>query len=463
MDKNASFQKYTLIVISLASFLPTFMTSSVNIAIPAIGEDFRSGALLLGWVMTVFLLGSTVFLVPFGRLADIIGRKKVFLSGMIIFTVATGLCTVAGSIEMLIVFRGVQGASSSMMFSTVEAILASVFPPEKRGRILGVNAAVVYTGFSLGPVLGGFINHWLGWPAIFYLGAVIGAAAVLLTLIKLKGEWTNVSGEKFDWFGTFLYMTGLVAFMYGISTVAASGSAKYIMIAGAALLGIFVFYGVRAANPVLDIRLFTRNRAFAFPCLTVFLNYAAISGLSFYLSVYLQVVRGFDSQIAGIILIAQPIVMVVLAPVIGRISDRINPRTLASMGMVLTALAVGLLSLLGGGTPVWFVIMCLIMIGAGMAFFSAPNTNAVLGSVEERQYGIASSIVGTMRMAGQSVSLAVMTLIINMFIGNVELGAANAADLISGGKTAGTISTVFAAAGIVTSLIRGARKRTVKQ
>jgi len=457
MEKRTSFQTYTLIAVNLASFLPTFMTSAVNIAIPSIGEQFGSGALELGWVMTVFLLGSTVFLVPFGRLADIIGRKKVFISGMVVFILSTAFCAVSKSIGMLIVGRAFHGASSSMVFSTVEAILASVFPPQKRGRMLGLNAAVVYIGFSLGPVLGGILNHWLGWAAIFYLGAVLGAVTIVITLVKLKGEWTKTVYEKYDWIGTILYVSGLVIFMYGISAVASSGIAKYVVMAGVVLVALFVIYSMRVSNPMLNVQLFFKNKAFAFPSLTVFLNYVAIAGLSFFLSVYLQVIRGFESQTAGGILIAQPIMMVILAPVMGRISDRINPRTLASMGMILTALGVGLLSFLGIGTPVWFIMVCLAMLGAGMALFSAPNTNAVLGSVEERHYGIASSVIGTMRMAGQSVSLAIMTLIINMYIGNIEFSLADASRLISGGNAACIVFALFGVAGVVTSFIRGKR------
>ena len=242
MDHEASLKKYTLLVATTASFLTPFMGSAINLAVPAIGKEFNSSALLLSWVVTSFLLASAAFLVPFGRLADIVGRKKVFITGITIFSLASIFCGMAGSVEALIAFRVLQGVGSAMIFGTGMAILTSVFPPQERGKVLGINGATVYVGLSLGPVLGGFMNHQFGWHSIFYLNAVLGILAALLAFYKLTGEWAGASGEKYDWVGALLYILGLVTFMYGVSATATSALAKYLLAVGFMLLILFIRY-----------------------------------------------------------------------------------------------------------------------------------------------------------------------------------------------------------------------------
>ena len=226
MNQDTSVKKYALITVTLASFLTPFMGSAVNLAIPSIGKEFNSSALLLGWVVTSYLLTSAAFLLPVGRYADIIGRKKVFILGVAIFSLTSLLCGLAGSIQALIAFRVIQGIGGAMLFGTSMAILTSVYPPQERGKVLGINVAAVYTGLSLGPVLGGAMNQHLGWQSIFYLNVFLGCLVMLLTFMKLKGEWAGARGESFDLGGSLLYVSGVTAFMYGISSYAASSWAK---------------------------------------------------------------------------------------------------------------------------------------------------------------------------------------------------------------------------------------------
>ncbi|MCL6480043.1 MAG: MFS transporter, partial [Peptococcaceae bacterium] len=222
MQQNVSLKRFALIIACTASFITPFMGSAINLAIPSIGRDFNSSTLLLGWVATSFLLSSAAFLVPFGRLADIVGRKKIFTLGIVTFSLSSVLCGLSWSIESLIVFRALQGVGSAMIFGTGMAILTSVFPPQERGKVLGINVATVYTGLSLGPVLGGILNHNLGWQSIFYLTAIISVFVLVLVMSGLKGEWAGARGESYDLTGAVLYSTGLVAFMYGISTISES-------------------------------------------------------------------------------------------------------------------------------------------------------------------------------------------------------------------------------------------------
>ncbi|MCL6610305.1 MAG: MFS transporter [Peptococcaceae bacterium] len=455
MNKDESIKKYALMVAMAASFLTPFMGSAINLAVPSIGKDFNSSALLLSWVVTSYLLASAALLVPFGRLADIVGRKKIFLLGVLSFSVFSLLCGLSRSVEALIFFRALQGAGSAMIFGTGMAILTSVFPPQERGRVLGLNVAVVYVGLSLGPVLGGWMNHNLGWQSIFYFNVLVGIYILFFTASKLKGEWTGARGESFDLAGAVLYSSGLVMFMYGISSLAASAWAKYILLAGLALLIFFVRYAVRTKQPVLDIKLFSGNVTFAFSNLAALINYSATFAVGFLLSLHLQVVMGYNSQTAGLILLSQPVLMALLSPFAGRLSDRVEPRVVSSWGMALTTLGLFVFCFINPGMPIWFIMLNLALLGTGFALFSSPNSNAVMGSVEKRFYGVASSTLGTMRLTGQAVSMAIVTLITAFFVGNVALSPAYSGLLIKSARTAFIVFTALCFAGVFASLARG--------
>lgn len=455
MQQNTSLRKYTLLITCTASFLTPFMGSAINLAIPAIGMEFNSSALLLGWVATSYILASAAFLVPFGRLADIVGRKKIFILGIISFFLSSILCGAAWSIESLIVFRVLQGIGSAMLFGTGVAILTSVYPPQERGKILGINVAAVYTGLSLGPVLGGVLNHNLGWHSIFYFTAIISIVALVLAIAKLKGEWAGARGEKFDLAGSILYSTGLVAFMYGVSSIATSSWALYLLFFGLVVLVAFVRHQIRISQPVLNLTLFSKNITFAFSNLAAFINYSATFAVGFLLSLYLQVVQGYNSQVAGLILLSQPVLMAVLSPFAGTLSDRVQPRVVSSWGMAITTLGLFIFCFLTVNTPMWLLIVNLALLGTGFALFSSPNTNSVMGSVEKRYYGVASSTLGTMRLTGQAVSMAIVTLLLALYVGNIQLSDSSAELLVMGTRTSFIVFAVICFAGIFASLARG--------
>ncbi|MDD2421807.1 MAG: MFS transporter [Heliobacteriaceae bacterium] len=448
-----------LIVVTAASFLTPFMGSAVNLAIPAIGQEFNGNALLLSWVVTSYILASAALLLPLGRLADIVGRKKIFIWGVALFTLAALFCGFAWSIAALITFRVVQGIGSAMIFSTAMAILTSAFPPQERGKVLGINVATVYTGLSLGPVLGGFLNHHLGWASIFFFNVPIGIAILLFATLKLKEEWAGAQGEKFDFPGAGLYIIGLLAFMYGMSSIATQQIAGYLLVLGVILLALFIRHEQQVSQPILQVSLFSQNITFVFSNLAALINYSATFAVGFLLSLHLQVVMGYDSQIAGLILLSQPVVMAALSPFAGRLSDRVEPRLVASWGMGLTTLGLLLFAFLSKATPLWLIIANLMLLGTGFALFSSPNSNAVMSSVEKKYYGVASSTLGTMRLTGQAASMAVVTLIIALYAGNVALTPEAADMLIKSAKTAFTVGGLTCFAGIFASLARGNVKR----
>jgi EmrB/QacA subfamily drug resistance transporter len=443
-----------LIIASLSSFLTPFMISSVNIALPAIGKEFKSDAVLLTWVATSYLLAAAVSLVPFGKLADIYGRKKVFLSGQIIVTVTSLLAAISVSAPMLIVFRIFQGVGGAMIFATSIAILTSVYPPQERGRVLGIAVAAVYIGLSCGPFFGGWLTQHFSWRSIFLINIPLGLSIIWLVLWKLKGEWTGAQGDKFDLIGSVIYGAAIVAIMYGITIIPALASI-WIILAGILALAGFVKWETRVRYPVFEVSLFMENRTFSYSCLAALINYSATFAVAFLLSLYLQYIKGLSPQGAGLVLISQPMVMAVFSPLAGKLSDRIEPRVIASLGMALTTLGLILLALITHNTTLLYIVISLMVLGFGFALFSSPNMNAIMGSVAKRYYGIASGSVGTMRVLGQMLSMGIATLVFALFIGRAEIMPELYPALIKSIKIAFIIFSGLCAAGIFFSLSRG--------
>jgi len=409
---------------------------------------------LLSWIPTAFLLTSAMFAVPFGRIADIHGMKKVFTSGIIIFTIASLLSAMAPSTTALIGFRVLQGIGSAMIFVTGLAIITSAFPPQERGKAIGINIAAVYTGLSLGPVLGGLITHYIGWRSLFYLMVPFGLLVIVLVFWKLRGqEWAACKGEKFDLPGSVLYSTALVLVIFGFSSL------PDIWGITAIIAGILVFLGftrleLSIDSPVLDMKLFFKNRAFAFSNLAALINYSATFAVTFLLSLYLQYVKGLSAQNAGLILIAQPIMMAIITPFAGRLSDRYEPRILASVGMALVTVGLLIFAFISAQTTFEYIIIGLIVLGLGFGFFSSPNTNAIMGSVERRFFGVASATVSTMRLVGQVLSMGIAMLIFAMLIGRVQILPAQYPALIQSIQITFIIFAVLCFGGIFASMSR---------
>jgi EmrB/QacA subfamily drug resistance transporter len=452
--ENKLTQKSALIVATLTSFIVPFMGSSINLALPAIQSEFQIDAVLLTWIPTSYLLVAAVALVPFGRLADIHGRKRVFASGIMIFTFSSILAATSVSAAMLILARCIQGLGSAMIFATGIAILTSVFPPEERGKVLGINVAAVYVGLSAGPFLGGFLTQHFTWRSLFIFTIPVGLTIAALARWKLKGEWADARGEKFDFLGSIIYGVSIVTIMYGISLIPSARSFWLVSLGILAIPG-FVTWERKVKAPVFEIELFTTNRVFAFSCLAALIHYSATFAITFFLSLFLQNIKGLNPQSAGVILISQPIVMAILSPFAGRLSDRIEPRIVASVGMALTSVGLFLFTLLQDSSSLRFIIGSLILLGIGFALFSSPNTNAIMSSVEKRSYGIASGSVGTMRLLGMMLSMGIATMIFSMILGRVQINPEHHSAFIQSVNVAFLIFSVLCLAGTFASMIRG--------
>ncbi len=454
VEADVSLKRAALLVATLVSFVTPFTGAAANIALPAIGTDLGLDALMLSWVATGFLLTSAAFLIPLGRVADIHGRKRIFIIGVSVFTASSLGCALAPSAGVLISFRVLQGLGSAMIFGTGVAILTSVYPPGERGKVLGINVAAVYLGLSLGPFLGGLLTGHLGWRSIFYVNVPLGVLVILVTLWRLKGEWAEARGDRLDVRGSILYIASLVAFMYGLSKL--PETMGFALVA-AGLLGIvcFVVLESRTDSPVLNIDLFRANPVFAFSNLAALINYGATFAVGFLLSMYLQYLKGMTPQQAGFVLVCQPVVMMALSPLAGRLSDRIEPRIVASAGMALTTVGLFMLTFLEKDTDLSLVIGSLLVLGLGFALFSSPNTNAIMGSVERKFYGVASAMVGTMRTTGMMISMGIAMFLFSVYLGPVQITPEFHAPFLASAKAAFVVFTVLCFGGIFASLARG--------
>lgn len=452
--EERSLQRTALLVTTLSSLLTPMMASAVNIAMPAIAQDFAMDAILLSWVASAYLLAAAVFLLPFGRLADIVGRKKIFKIGTMIFVVASLLAGLASEAYLFLLARLAQGVGAAMIFGTGIAILTSVYPPHRRGWVLGINVAATYTGLSLGPFIGGLLTQYLGWRWVFLLNVPLGALILAAIWLKMPQEWADSRGEPFDWKGSLVYLLMLTAFMLGFTWLPRLAGVIFLLVAAGAL-PLFINWEARHAHPIFQADLIRGNSVFAFSNLAALVNYSATFAITFLLSLFLQYIKGFTPRAAGLVLIAQPVVMAAFSPLAGRLSDRVEPRLVASLGMGVSAAGLFLFVWLNSRSGLGFVVPALMLVGFGFALFSSPNTNAVMGSVEKKYYGVASATLATMRMVGQMLSMAIATLVFSLFIGKVRITPASYPLFLSSMRVSFIIFFFLCCCGVFFSLARG--------
>ena len=454
---DAATKKSVLLVTTLSSFLTPFMASSVTIALPSIASAFKLDAVLLSWVVTSYALTGTIFLVPFGKVADIYGRKRDFpIRYCALHRFNASCLPFSTSGPMLIVLRILQGFGSSMTYSTGFAILTSAFPAGERGKAMGINVAAVYFGLSLGPFLGGFLTQHFGWRSIFIASLPFCLVILYYALSKLKGDWSEATGEKFDLTGSVIYSFSLASMMYGFTLVPNKAGIGLALIGVSGIL-VFIWWESRVESPVLELDLFRRNRTFAFSNLAALVHYSGTFAVTFLLSLYLQYIKGLTPQSAGLVLVCQPIVQAIFSPFAGKLSDRIQPRIVASTGMFFSAIGIFLLIFLNETTTLPYIVMSLIVLGFGFALFSSPNANSVMGSVEKKFFGVASAILSTMRQGGQMLNMAIVTVIFSITIGRVQITPQYYTLFLKSSKVVFTISVVLCCAGILASLSRGKR------
>ncbi|OPY34448.1 MAG: putative transporter [Methanomassiliicoccales archaeon PtaU1.Bin124] len=472
MDPDSRYKWTVLAIACIGSMMAPLDSSIVSVTLPEMAQSLHMDYVQVIWVPTAYLVTIAALLLSFGRLSDLRGRKPYYLIGFAIFTVSSIACSLSHDGSQLIVSRIAQGVGGAFMMAVSPALITATFPGKERGKALGINAMFVYIGLSLGPPLGGFLTDLFGWPSIFWVNVPIGALAIILGALVIKEEKVHRPG-RFDLPGAFLFALSLVTLLLALTFGEEWGWGAPLIIV---LFLIFAasFYAfvrteqAKGSDAMLDPSLFRKNRMFAAGNISALLNYTSYFGVSFIASFYLQRVLGLGLTTAGLILLVMPLVMAFTAPLSGWMSDRIGSRMLSTGGMVIIAMALLLMSTLGTGDSGFLVALYLGIMGLGMGLFSSPNTSSVMGCVPNRQLGVASGAIATMRTVGQSFSLTIMGAIIAVVAGtdiaNSVFGGggplppmATYESFVNGMHAAFQVGAVIALIGAATSSIRGGK------
>lgn len=447
-----------LTAVCVAQFMTPLMLTAVGVALPSIGREFSASAQQLGLVEQLYVLSLAISMLTFGRLGDLVGRVKIFLIGLLLFTVFTASLGFVESMEMFLIQRFFQGMGGSMLLSGSMALVASVFPMEIRGRKVGIVSAFTYSGLSLGPVLGGFITSHIGWRYIFWLVVPFGLAACFLCIFRLSDDFRSARRETMDWQGSLIFALGVAPIMLGASHLGQWKTGPLLIFVGLALFSLFILWETRTVNPLLDLSTFARNRFLTLSCLTAMGSYASTFGLTFFMSLYLQYALGLSPRNAGFILLIQPLTQMLVSPLTGRITDRSTPVRVANFGII--AICIGLISIavtVGFGASLWLIVVELLLIGSGFGVFITPNTVAILGSVTAQQYGMASGIIGTMRTMGMVISMTTITLILSLFMGGQPVTQETVPVFVTSMQVGLLAFAAFSCSGVIMSMARGRR------
>jgi EmrB/QacA subfamily drug resistance transporter len=469
-----------LAIVAVGVFMATLDSSIVNISLPTIARYFNvplSGA--IEWVIIAYLVATAAILLTAGRLADMIGRKAVWLAGLLLFTSGSALCGAAPSLGFLIAARTFQGLGGALLMAVSPALLVNAFPPQERGRALGLNAVTVALGVSVGPTLGGLITASLSWRWIFYVNVPIGIIGILATLRILK-ERSRRNPGRFDPFGALLLAVGLAALTAGLSFGQEIGWSSPLFIGllaiGIIALALLPIVEKRVSNPIIDFAMF-RDRVFFSANISLILSFLAMFAVSFMLPFYLEELRGFSTETAGLLLTPFPIVLAVIAPISGSLADRIGSRWLAAGGLAIACLGLFFISQLNEHSSIFDIVWRLVFTGAGQAIFQSPNNSALLGAAPKSQQGSASGFLATGRTMGQSLSVALAGAIF-AGLGGASAGLALTANrthldpaqlaalqhtFTSSFQATFIVCACIAVIGVFTSLVRGKEERVASR
>ncbi|MDZ4171858.1 MAG: MFS transporter [Methanobacteriaceae archaeon] len=444
-------KKDLLIVGILVSFLTPFVRSSINLALPALANEFALSAVFLTWISTIYLLVNAILYIPFGRIGDIYGRKRIFQYGLIIFTISSFISAFSISGEMFLFFRILQAIGNAMVFANLNAMISSAFPVNERGRAFGLTSMGVFVGLIVGPILGGAITEIVGWRTLFYLDTIIGIIAVY-AITRFKYDLVDTKEEKLDILGSFLLGMSIIFIIYAFSNLTQNYTI-FLLIAG--IIGLSLFYLVekRVTFPLINLDLFN-SKSFTFGNITAFINYGAFVSVGFILSLYLQYLKGYSPLTAGLIVSIQSITMVIVSPFAGRLSDKIDPGSVSTVGMVLTTIGVALMTLINFENALYIGGFSLIIFGAGIGLFYSSNTKVVMSAVDKKYFGVASATLSDIRSMGQIFGMGIVMLVISAILGNVQILPSNYPELIISLRISLVAIAVLSSIGIFTSIFK---------
>jgi len=401
------------------------MLAGVNAVLPILGGDLDLSARQLSLISTIYTLSLAIAQLSSGRIGDILGRRRLFLSGLGIFCLCSAALGFVRHFEIFVCIRFIQGLGAALFNASGLAILMTLAPADKRGTILGISAASVYAGISCGPALAGLLAGAFGWRWLFWGSALSAVGAWLLMHHNLQEEWRPSRGEPFDWLGFFCYGGFMSCLALGASSLQYAFWAPWMLVGALCLLICYIRLEWHSTFPLLELRLFTQNRIFALAALAAFVNYASSFGVSFYFSMYLQSLRGLSVNDAGMFLAVQAVVQMLTAPPSGRLSDRYGANLISTLGIGLCGLGIALGALIEADTPLTLLVGIQILLGMGIGLFATPNTTLILGSAGARYLGQASGVTGAVRTGGMLINMIIVTTTLSFFMGQAPLRPEN--------------------------------------
>ena len=409
LKSSPRYRWYILATVSVGTFMATLDSSIVNVALPTISGQLQADLATLQWVVTAYLLTISSLLPVFGRIADLLGRRRVFSFGFLIFTLGSILCGLAPNIWVLIGMRILQAIGASMLMANSAALIMANFPPKERGRALGLTGTVVALGSLTGPALGGILVGLLDWRSIFYINLPIGILGYLAARIILPHDHSQQNKETFDYVGAFFFTTGMISLMFAISNGQSWGWSSFPiltgLVLGALLLGLFFHTETRVKNPMIDLSMF-RIRPFFIGNITGLLSFIAMFANVMLMPFYLQHVLNYSPAQVGLVMTFFPLMMMIIAPLSGHASDRIGPVILTTSGLLVTALGFFYLSTLTTTSLFWQIVPGPLLIGLGAGLFQSPNNSSVMSSVPPNKLGVAGGISALVRNVGMVIGIA---------------------------------------------------------
>ena len=450
-------------------FLGTIDASIVNVALPTIADDLNTTFASVQWVVIAYILTLATLTLGVGRLGDMIGKKPIYTSGFAAFTFGSVLCGLAPSIEWLIVFRVAQAIGASMLFALGMAIITQAFPASERGKALGISGALVSVGIVIGPTVGGLIVDQWSWRWIFFVNLPIGIFGTLAAN-RFVPDVPPPGGQRFDFLGAGVFCGGLLSLMLGLSLAQSRGFSAGVVVTllvlGVIAIALFIRIERRVVQPMVDLTLF-RNRLLSINLLTGWMTFFAISGIFILVPFYLEQTLGASPRQVGLLIAPAPLFLGVTAPISGSFSDRVGPRKVIVVGLVVLVAAYACIQLLQDDSPLWMIMIVMAIAGLGMGIFQSPNNSAVMGSATPERLGVTSAMLGLTRNTGQLTGIAVLSAVwalrVSHHFGETidaqsAPGAAQAAAL----RDVGWLNVVVIGVAVVLSLVGPAEERRVK-
>lgn len=448
--ETKTYQKYIIIISFLISFVAIFIVTGTSLAAPSIGKEYAMNNVTQNWIITIFLIFISAFTIPAGQISSKYGSKKMFIFGCSLFLIGIILSCIPISSEIFLISRAIQGIGYAIYAVAEMSMIVLLTTEGDRGKAFGIAIVGSYLGSVVAPLAGGYLINNFGWRTIFYVAIPLVIFCILLTILKIKPEWKPNENDDLDLTGCLLYMIGIILFVFGFSDLL-SLLGQISIIISVVFLIIFGVYESKIELPVFNIRLF-KNRRFSSYNLAGFFCFFAFAVYDVFFNYYFQYVKGWDPQMTGLVLIIPPLIIGIISPFAGKLSDKTNPQKISTVGLFLILISIMSIIFLNLNTPIYLIILSMVIISIGTGLFSVPNTNAIVSSVSQENASYASATQLTLRSCGQTLSLGILTLVCSAVMGNLPLSTEYAGLILNSANIISVICTALCIIAILFSI-----------